>query len=141
MRIAVIIARVLLGLLFFVFGLNGFLHFMPNPPPTPAAGAFFGALIATHYMFFLIFGTQVVGGALLLLGVAVPFALVILAPVVVNILFFHIFLSPDLLPMALVVAASRAVPRVVLSRRLRTAVRWCCAHLIGRRRARLFPTL
>jgi putative oxidoreductase len=105
MRIAVIIARVLLGLLFFVFGLNGFLHFMPNPPPTPAAGAFFGALIATHYMFFLIFGTQVLGGALLLIGVAVPFALVILAPVVVNILFFHIFLSPDLLPMALVVAA------------------------------------
>jgi len=105
MRIAVIVARVLLGLLFFVFGLNGFLHFMPNPPPTPAAGAFFGALIATHYMFFLIFGTQVVGGALLLIGVAVPFALVLLAPVVVNILFFHIFLSPDLLPMALLVAA------------------------------------
>ena len=105
MRIAVIVARVLLGLLFFVFGLNGFLHFMPNPPPTPAAGAFFGALIATHYMFFLIFGTQVVGGALLLIGVAVPFALVLLAPVIVNILFFHIFLSPDLLPMALVVAA------------------------------------
>ncbi len=105
MRIAVIVVRVLLGLLFFVFGLNGFLHFMPNPPPTPAAGAFFGALIATHYMFFLIFGTQVVGGALLLIGVAVPFALVLLAPVVVNILFFHIFLSPDLLPMALLVAA------------------------------------
>ncbi|MGC1400836.1 hypothetical protein [Candidatus Binatus sp.] len=105
MRIAVIVARVLLGLLFFVFGLNGFLHFMPNPPPTPAAGAFFGALIATRYMFFLIFGTQVLGGALLLIGVAVPFALVLLAPVIVNILFFHIFLSPDLLPMALLVAA------------------------------------
>jgi putative oxidoreductase len=108
MRVAVIIARVLLGLLFFVFGLNGFLHFMPNPPPTPAAGAFFGALIATHYMFFLIFGTQVLGGALLLIGVAVPFALVLLAPVVVNILFFHIFLSPVLLPMAIVVAALEA---------------------------------
>ena len=105
MRIVVIIARVLLGLVFFVFGLNGFLQFMPNPPPTPAAGAFFGALLATHYMFFLIFGTQVLGGALLLIGVAVPFALTILAPVVVNIVFFHIFLSPGLLPMALVVAA------------------------------------
>jgi len=105
MRIVVIIARVLLGLVFFVFGLNGFLQFMPNPPPTPAAGAFFGALIATHYMFFLIFGTQVLGGALLLIGVAVPFALTILAPVIVNILCFHIYLSPALLPMALVVAA------------------------------------
>ena len=105
MRIVVIIARVLLGLVFFVFGLNGFLQFMPNPPPTPAAGAFFGALLATHYMFFLIFGTQVLGGALLLIGVAVPFALTILAPVIVNILCFHIYLSPALLPMALVVAA------------------------------------
>src|SRR5271169_1413350 len=105
MKIAVVIARVLLGLAFFVFGLNGFFHFMPNPPPTPAAGEFFGALINTHYMFFLIFGTQVLGGALLLLGIAVPFALAILAPVIVNIVFFHIFLSPALLPMALVVAA------------------------------------
>lgn len=105
MRIVAIIVRVLLGLVFFVFGLNGFLRFMPNPPPTPAAGAFFGALFATHYMFFLIFGAQVLGGALLLIGVAVPFALVLLAPLVVNIVFFHIFLSPDLLPLALTVTA------------------------------------
>lgn len=94
MRIVVVIARVLLGLVFFIFGLNGFLHFMPNPPPTPPAGAFFGALIATGYMFMLIFGTQVLGGALLLLNVAVPFALVILAPVIVNIIGFHLYLSP-----------------------------------------------
>jgi putative oxidoreductase len=105
MRIAAIVARLLLGLVFFVFGLNGFLQFMPNPPPTPAAAAFFGALFASHYMFALIFGTQVIGGALLLLGVMVPFALTILAPVIVNIVAFHIFLSPALLPMALVVAA------------------------------------
>lgn len=105
MRIVVTIARVLLGLVFFVFGLNGFLQFMPNPPPPPAAAAFFEALIATHYMFALIFGAQVIGGALLLLGIAVPFALVVLAPVIVNIVCFHIFLSPDLVVMALVVAA------------------------------------
>jgi uncharacterized membrane protein YphA (DoxX/SURF4 family) len=105
MRIAGIVARILLGLVFFVFGLNGFFHFMPNPPPTPAAGAFFGALIATHYMFFLIFGAQVLGGALLLLGLMVPFALLILAPVIVNIVAFHIYLSPAQLPIALVVAA------------------------------------
>ena len=102
MRVAVIIARMLLGLVFFVFGLNGFLHFMPNPPPTPAAGAFFGALIGTGYMFFLIFGTQVLGGALLLIGVAVPFALTILAPVIVNIIAFHLYLSP--VPMQLAIA-------------------------------------
>jgi uncharacterized membrane protein YphA (DoxX/SURF4 family) len=105
MRIVAIIARILLGLVFFVFGLNGFLHFMPNPPPTPAAGAFFGALAATGYMFALIFGAQVIGGALLLLGLMVPLALTILAPVIVNIVAFHVFLSPALLPMALVVAA------------------------------------
>jgi putative oxidoreductase len=104
MRIVAIVARILLGLVFFVFGLNGFLHFIPNPPPTPAAGAFFGALIATRYMFALIFGAQVIGGALLLCGFLVPFALVILAPVIVNIVAFHIFLSPAQLPMAFVVA-------------------------------------
>ncbi len=102
MRTLVIIARVLLGLVFFVFGLNGFLHFMPNPPPTPAAGEFFGALFKTGYMFSLIFGPQVLGGALLLLGVAVPFALVILAPVIVNIIAFHLYLSP--VPAQLVIA-------------------------------------
>ena len=105
MRIVAIIARILLGLTFLVFGLNGLHPFMPNPPPTPAAGAFFGALFATGYMPKLIFGTQVIGGLLLLLGVAVPFALAILAPVIVNIVAFHIYLSPALLPMALVVAA------------------------------------
>lgn len=102
MRVSVTIARVLLGLVFFVFGLNGFLHFMPNPPPTPPAGEFFGALIKTGYMFTLIFGTQVLGGALLLLNVAVPFALVILAPVIVNIIAFHLYLSP--VPMQLAIA-------------------------------------
>jgi uncharacterized membrane protein YphA (DoxX/SURF4 family) len=102
MKIAVTVARILLGLVFFVFGLNGFLHFMPNPPPTPAAGAFFGALIATGYMFGLIFGTQVLGGLLLLLNVTVPFALVLLAPVIVNIIAFHIYLSP--VPMQLAIA-------------------------------------
>jgi uncharacterized membrane protein YphA (DoxX/SURF4 family) len=94
MRIAVTVARILLGLVFFVFGLNGLLHFMPNPPPTPPAADFFGALIRTGYMFMLIFGAQVLGGALLLLNVAVPFALVILAPVIVNIVAFHVYLSP-----------------------------------------------
>jgi uncharacterized membrane protein YphA (DoxX/SURF4 family) len=95
MRIAVIVARTLMGVVFFVFGLNGFLHFIPNPPPPQAARDFFGALFATGYMLKLIFGTQAIAGALLLLGVAVPFALTILAPIIVNIIAFHIYLSPD----------------------------------------------
>ncbi len=109
MRIVVIAARILLGVVFVVFGLNGLLHFMPNPPEPLPAAAFFGALWQTHYMFALIFGTQVIGGALLVLGVAVPFALVILAPVIVNIIAFHVFLAPAMLPLALVVAALEAI--------------------------------
>jgi len=109
MRIVLIVARLLLGLVFLIFGLNGLLHFMPNPPEPPPAGAFFGALAGTGYMFALIFGTQIIGGALLILGVAVPFALVILAPVIVNIIAFHLFLAPAGLPVAIVVAALEVI--------------------------------
>lgn len=82
-------ARVALGLVFFVFGLNGFLHFLPQPPMTGAAGAFAGALAATGYMFPLIKGTEVVAGALLLTNRFVPLALALLAPLLVNIVAFH----------------------------------------------------
>ena len=109
MRIVLIVARLLLGLVFLIFGLNGLLHFMPNPPELPPAGAFFGALAGTGYMIALIFGTQIIGGALLILGVAVPFALVILAPVIVNIIAFHLFLAPAGLPVAIVVAALEVI--------------------------------
>lgn len=102
MKAAITVVRILLGLVFFVFGLNGFLHFMPNPPPLPAAGEFFVALIKSGFMLPLIFGAQVIGGALLLIGVAVPFALVILAPIIVSILGFHFFLSP--VPQQIVIA-------------------------------------
>lgn len=87
-------ARALLGLLFLVFGLNGFLHFMPNPPVPARAGEFLGALAASGYMFPLIKGTEVVAGALLLSGRLVPLALVLLAPVIVNIVAFHLALAP-----------------------------------------------
>ncbi len=109
MRIVLIVARILLGLVFLVFGLNGLLHFMPTPPEPPAADAFFLALYGTGYMFALIFGTQAIGGALLILGAAVPFALAILAPVIVNIIAFHVFLAPAGLPLAIVVAALEAL--------------------------------
>jgi hypothetical protein len=88
--------RVLMGLLFFVFGLDGFLHFVPQPttPMPEGAIAFAGALFNTHYMFPLIKGTEVLAGALLLTNRFVPLALVLLAPVIVNIVAFHAFLAP-----------------------------------------------
>ncbi|HME71644.1 MAG TPA: DoxX family protein [Myxococcota bacterium] len=104
MKALTLTARILLGLIFVVFGLNGFLHFLPQPPMPNAAKSFFGGLAATGYMLPLLFATQVLGGALLLLGM-VPLALLILAPVIVNIVAFHIFLAPDGLPLAIVVAA------------------------------------
>lgn len=96
MRHAVTVARVLLGLVFFVFGLNGFLNFMPAPDPATMPErevAFAGALAATKYMFPLIKGTEVLGGAFLLSNRFVPLGLTLLAPILVNIFAFHAFLS------------------------------------------------
>lgn len=90
-------ARLLLGLIFFVFGLNGFLHFIPQPKtplPKPAI-EFFMALLKTGYMLPLIMGTQLLCGVLLLANRFVPLALTLLAPVIVNIILFHAFLSPS----------------------------------------------
>jgi putative oxidoreductase len=101
MKIATLIARILLGLLFLVFGLNGFLHFIPMPPPTGLAAQYMGALYVSHYLVF-IFLVQVVGGALLLANRFVPLALILLGPVLVNILLFHSFMAPAGLPLALV---------------------------------------
>ena len=103
MRTAALIARILLGLTFVVFGLNGLLHFIPQPELPPAAIAFFGGLAAAGYMLPLLFGTQIVGGVLLLVGI-VPLGLLLLAPVIVNIVGFHLFVSPSGLGIALVVA-------------------------------------
>jgi len=90
------VARILLGLMFFVFGLNGFLNFMPPPPPPPeAAGKFVGALVATGYMFPLIKGTEVIAGLFLLSGRLVPLGLTLLAPIIVNIAAFHLILAPS----------------------------------------------
>ena len=102
MKTSILIARILLGVIFVVFGLNGFLQFLPQPPMPQAAIAFFGALAASGYMLPLLFATQILGGALLLVGI-VPLALLILAPVIVNIMAFHIFLAPDGIPLAVVV--------------------------------------
>ncbi|XYH93995.1 DoxX family protein [Sorangium sp. So ce1128] len=93
-RFAPAAARTLQGLVFFVFGLDGFLHLMPHPPAPEAAASFAGALAASGYMLPLLKGTEVVAGALLLSNRYVPLALALLAPIVVNIVAFHTFLAP-----------------------------------------------
>jgi putative oxidoreductase len=95
MKIVTLIARILLGLIFVVFGLNGFLNFLSmGPMPTGLAGQFVGALALSHY-FWVVAALQIAGGALLLVSRFVPLALVLLGPVIVNILCFHVFLNPS----------------------------------------------
>jgi len=101
------IARYSLGGGFLLFGLNGFLQFLPTPPPPPPAALnFVSALFATGYMIPLIKGTEVIAGLLLLGNRFVPLALALLAPVVVNILAYHLFLAPAglIVPLALLAA-------------------------------------
>ena len=87
------ISRFLLGLIFLVFGLNGFLHFIPMPPPSGVAGQFLGAMFVSKYLL-VVSGLQVISGALLLINRYVPLALTILGPIIVNILLFHALMSP-----------------------------------------------
>src|SRR6201997_2316759 len=108
MKTASTIARYLAGLIFLVMGLNGFLNFIPLPPPGGIAGQFMGALYVSHYLW-VIFGSQVIAGVLLLVNRYVPLAVAILAPVLVNILSFHITMAPSGLPLALFVTVLWAV--------------------------------
>src|SRR5579863_1044144 len=96
------IARYLLGLIFTVFGLNGFLNFIHQPPPAnPLAMQFFVAVSASHFAAFF-FAIQVLGGLLLLSGYFIPLALTALAAELYNILAFHLTLAPASIPGALV---------------------------------------
>jgi uncharacterized membrane protein YphA (DoxX/SURF4 family) len=104
MKIVLLIARILLGLIFVVFGLNGFLNFLSmGPMPTGLAGQFIFALVLSHY-FWVVAALQIAGGALLLANRFVPLALVLLGPVIVNIICYHVFLN-----------LSGAVPSVVVT--------------------------
>jgi hypothetical protein len=102
MKITSVIARFLLGLIFLLFGLNGFFHFLPMPPTTGVAGQFLGALFVSQYLV-VIFALQLIGAVLLLINRYVPLALTILAPIIFNIFFFHCLMAPSGLPLALVV--------------------------------------
>src|ERR1700676_1981654 len=103
MRTVYLIAQYLGGVIFLVFGLNGFLNFIPLPAPGGVAGQFMGALYASHYLW-VIFAFQVVAAVLLLANRYVPLAVAMLAPVIVNILVFHALMAPSGLPLALSVA-------------------------------------
>lgn len=100
------IARYLLGLPLVLFGLNGFLNFIPPPdaPLPERAMAFAGALVASGYMMPLIGATMLVSGTLLVINRFVPLALAIFAPFIVNSIAFHAFLERSGLPMALIFA-------------------------------------
>ncbi len=106
MRYVTIVVRLLFGLVFTVFGLNGFFNFIPPPPPDsmPASAmALISAFKSSGYMLQLIAGTQLLSGVLLLANLFVPLALTLLAPVIVNIVLFHIFRAPSGLGIAIFV--------------------------------------
>src|SRR6266550_87640 len=108
MRILINTSRFLLGLIPLVLGLNGFLHFIPMPPPGGVAGQFLGAMFVSKYLL-VVSGLQVISGALLLINRYVPLALTILGPIIVNILLFHVLMNPAGLGLALFVTILWAV--------------------------------
>lgn len=101
MKIVSLIARCLLGSVFLVFGLNGFLHFIPMPPMKGVAGQFVGALFVSHFLV-VVFLLQIIPAVLLLINRYVPLALTLLGPVLANIVLFHAFMAPSGLPLPLI---------------------------------------
>jgi putative oxidoreductase len=95
MNIVTLGARVLLGLIYFVFGLNGFLNFIPVPPMPETVAHFMGALANTGYFFPVLKATETICGLLLLTGIFAPVALVVLAPITLQIFLFHLFMTPE----------------------------------------------
>ena len=102
-KIVVIIARLLLGVIFVVFGLNVYLHFIPMQAPTGVATEFLGAMASTHYLY-VIGVFEVIPGLFLLFNRFVVLGLALQAPVIFNILVFHILMAPGGLLLAVIVA-------------------------------------
>lgn len=100
------VARLFLGLVYFVFGLNGFLHFLPMPPLEGTAGTVLGAFVASGYLLTFVKATEVVVGLALLGNRFVPLALVVGAPVTLNIVAFHLFLAPEGMAMPILLLAA-----------------------------------
>ena len=108
MKAATLIARILVGLVFVVFGSNAFLNFIHAPLPSGLAGQFLGVLFQSHYVYF-IGGVQVLGGVLLLVNRYVPLGITLLGPVIFNILLYHLLLDHMGGSMAIVVAILWAI--------------------------------
>ncbi|MEM9339704.1 MAG: hypothetical protein AAGA66_13295 [Bacteroidota bacterium] len=103
LRIAATVVRYLLGVIFVVFGLNGFLNFIPAPEMSGAAGAFMGGLFQSGYFFPMVKALEIIAGVLLLIGAYVPLGTAILGPITLNIFLFHAALEPSSLPIGAVV--------------------------------------
>jgi uncharacterized membrane protein YphA (DoxX/SURF4 family) len=102
-------ARIVLGLIFVLSGLNHFFFLVPMPPMSGATALFWQGLRQTAYFFPLLGATEVVAGALLLRGRWVPLALAIAAPIVVNVVAFHAVLALQGLPIAALLLVACAV--------------------------------
>ena len=100
-------AQILLGLIFFVLGgLNGFFQFIPMPAEIPSnAMAFFQAMMGTGYLYFLLKGTELIFGLLLMTNFFAPLSLVVLAPITLNIFLFSLFTDPTGLPVGIAMLA------------------------------------
>lgn len=103
MKTASLIARVLLALLFIVFGLNFWLKLIPVPPASGQAGAFLGAMFVSGYLA-VIKALEVVGGLLVLSRRSLPLGLLVLGPIIININLYDLFLSKGFNPPALLAA-------------------------------------
>ncbi len=125
-----LIARIILGLIFLVFGLNGFFHFMEMPPMPEEAGAYLGALAATGYFFPVLKIFEILSGALLLTDRCVPLALLFLAPIVLQIFLFHAFLDPSGLALPIVIVILELYLGLVVYRSSYSGVlcAGCCSH-------------
>jgi putative oxidoreductase len=102
MKVATLIARTLLGLVFLIFGLNKFLNFIPAQMPPGVGGQFAGILFTTHYLWIIAI-IEVVCGVLFLINRYVALALTLIGPIVVNVLIFHSLMAHSGLPIALLV--------------------------------------
>lgn len=101
MKTVVLVSRMLLGVIFFVFGLNAFFPFIPVPPLQGMAGNFVGALVQSGYFFPFLKTLETLGGLMLILGLFMPMVLVVLFPITLNIMLFHLFLGLEGMPIAI----------------------------------------
>ena len=98
-----LVSRILLGLIFVIFGLNGFINFLPAFSMSIEGVNFMSALMQTGYLLPLIYFLLIVCGALLLLGMYLPLSVLLLLPIVVNIILFHVFLSMEGIIIAMII--------------------------------------